>query len=539
MGRVRRQTRRVKEKNPHLDAKYYEQLYADKELMPSLFRISASTEKEVNRTWEIWKKYCALRASDPDPLQRLCNISVADLRRYMHWYLDKHNIKKLDTFYVRMRYWRMMYARKMYEKMDLIMAAEMKSFISTILRVEYDLSETAQVKPTMSVDDLLQLLHHFWALCTDYYPVERQRVQHALLILLMAYTSARPGALVEGSGYYNTNDCLKYKDIEIFEVRDSECPSRNILIMTVTLRIMKGKRNKGSPPKFVFHERDDNLAFCPILHVLGLAFADDAFASEWINCPEDLQTFQVPSHLQSLPLQWKESMLEIPVFRRAVSEGGQVITSPTKALQYATIANQNLRLGKSTGFKDPFRFYCLRRGAANAINKIATTAERNQIMGHSRAEIYDKYYINQVVGTDTQSAYLGTPSKDALINLAGHMNLTRDPEAPNSIRPDLRAVKLDLEVQALEDERAQLRADIIAKFGSIKSAADTALYDDYCTTLADLRSRKEQVRRLKLDKDWQGYFKNSSIRHIDEQRRGIAYTYTEVTPTFIFKEESG
>ena len=61
-------------------------------------------------------------------------------------------------------------------------------------------------------------------------------------------------------------------------------------------------------------------------------------------------------------------MLEILVFRRTASEGGQIITSPTKALQYATIANQNLRLGKSAGFRDPFRFYCLRRGAANAIN---------------------------------------------------------------------------------------------------------------------------------------------------------------------------
>jgi hypothetical protein len=55
-------------------------------------------------------------------------------------------------------------------------------------------------------------------------------------------------------------------------------------------------------PKFVFHERDDNLAICPILHVLALAFADDAFESEWINCPKDLCTFQIPSHLQSLPL---------------------------------------------------------------------------------------------------------------------------------------------------------------------------------------------------------------------------------------------
>jgi hypothetical protein len=62
MGRVRWQTRRVKEKNPHLDAEYYEQLYADKELTPSLFRISPSTEKEVNRIWEIWKK-CVLSSS--------------------------------------------------------------------------------------------------------------------------------------------------------------------------------------------------------------------------------------------------------------------------------------------------------------------------------------------------------------------------------------------------------------------------------------------------------------------------------------------
>jgi hypothetical protein len=79
----------------------------------------------------------------------------------------------------------------------------------------------------------------------------------------------------------------------------------------------------------VFHERDDNLVFCPILYVLALAFADNAFASEWINCLEDLEAFQVPSHLQSLLLSWKESMLEVLVFRRAVSEGGQIVTSST------------------------------------------------------------------------------------------------------------------------------------------------------------------------------------------------------------------
>ena len=76
------------------------------------------------------------------------------------------------------------------------------------------------------------------------------------------------------------------------------------------------------------------------------------------------------------------------------------------------------------------------------------------------------------------------------------MSLIRDPEAPSSIRPNQRAAKLDPEVQSLEDERAQLRANIVAKFGSIKAAMGTELHDNYHTTLTSLERRKEQVKRL-------------------------------------------
>lgn len=55
-------------------------------------------------------------------------------------------------------------------------------------------------------------------------------------------------------------------------------------------------------------------------------------------------------------------------------------------------------------------------------------------MGHSRSEIFEKYYLSQVVGADVMSAYLGTPSKDALNRLAGHMSLTRDPRALAKVR---------------------------------------------------------------------------------------------------------
>jgi len=50
-------------------------------------------------------------------------------------------------------------------------------------------------------------------------------------------------------------------------------------------------------------------------------------------------------------------------------------------------------------------------------------------------------------------------------------------------QPDPQAIKLDPEVQEREDERAQLQAHIIARFGGIKAAMDAVLRGDYSTKL--------------------------------------------------------
>ena len=63
----------------------------------------------------------------------------------------------------------------------------------------------------------------------------------------MTCTTARPATLIEGCGYYNSNECLKYKDIEIFKVRDPTFPDQQVFLMKVTLRLMKGKRDAGLP----------------------------------------------------------------------------------------------------------------------------------------------------------------------------------------------------------------------------------------------------------------------------------------------------
>jgi hypothetical protein len=49
----------------------------------------------------------------------------------------------------------------------------------------------------VNVDDLLTLSHYHWTRDANWFHTERQRVQLALLVLLIAYTSARPSAFLE------------------------------------------------------------------------------------------------------------------------------------------------------------------------------------------------------------------------------------------------------------------------------------------------------------------------------------------------------
>lgn len=62
-----------------------------------------------------------------------------------------------------------------------------------------------------------------------------------------ASTAARAGSVVEPSGYFGTNEAVKYGDLELFAVRDDGAHGGIKLGMLVQLRLLKGRRNQGSP----------------------------------------------------------------------------------------------------------------------------------------------------------------------------------------------------------------------------------------------------------------------------------------------------
>jgi hypothetical protein len=60
-------------------------------------------------------------------------------------------------------------------------------------------------------------------------------------------TTARAGTIVESSCYFGTNEAVKYRDIKLYALRDSEFPGNVKLGMLVQLRLLKGRRNRGNP----------------------------------------------------------------------------------------------------------------------------------------------------------------------------------------------------------------------------------------------------------------------------------------------------
>jgi hypothetical protein len=93
---------------------------------------------------------------------------------------------------------------------------------------------------------------------------------------------------------------------------------------------------------------------------------------------------------------------------------------------------------------------------------------RSQAMGHVNGAIYEKSYRNQVVKADIVSAFLETPSDDALMKLMGHMSLTRDPNAPaEPTSGQHREVQADLEVIAAKKLVDIHTKDIRDRYGSV------------------------------------------------------------------------
>ncbi|KAI9763324.1 MAG: hypothetical protein M1840_000589 [Geoglossum simile] len=476
-----------------------------------------STNIRLNWVDKMWQEYCLFSEQDPHHTLEECSVEV--LENFLHWTLNNTKIKKRSSLQTYWRFFGLLYAKQTGRQMDKLVAKEIQACINS-LTVEHNLGVMDGPKPLLDVNDLLTILRYHWTSDCRTFSHERLRVQLALILLVAAYTATRPGAIVERPYVKGSNKVLCYKDIELTILRNPELGKRDVLVMGVTLLHTKGGQGQKKPKTYLFHE-DTNLVFCPITLFLALAFADKAFAAPGLTSPEQLFALKVLPGLHEQRLPWKESILNVPVFRRSIRSEDGIRVSPNQALPYFDFHYSLKQLGRATGFLQTITTYCIRRATGNAIDGAASTAVRNLIMGHSNSQIFEQYYLSRRVRQDVQAAYLGRPSEDALIKTAGQMSRSLDPRLPKTLNVD-QSLQADCHpmVQALSHSKQIIRAEIILQYGKIKNAVGTPIHNEYMRTKQNFINEKAYQKKALLKELRNRHHREAAVNDIQQQLSG-------------------
>jgi hypothetical protein len=125
---------------------------------------------------------------------------------------------------------------------------------------------------------------------------------------------------------------------------------------------------------------EDDPIFCPVTHLLSLAFEDEAFEAPSLKSIEQIFGILIPTPINCIELRWKQSMQRTPVFRQAIRTNEGYVTSKTKALQYRTFDYYLERLGLLTGFEEKLSLYCSRRGTGNAVDGMCNVSDAREMV---------------------------------------------------------------------------------------------------------------------------------------------------------------
>ncbi len=121
-----------------------------------------------------------------------------------------------------------------------------QQYITQSLTKEHDFDLSVAPKSTMTTKNLAIIIHYHWVHDPSIFPIERQRMQFAFIMLLIAYTGLRLGALMNTKSKEKSKAKeLRYEDIELVLLRDLKNLAVHVLIMHAVLHHMKDREGNG------------------------------------------------------------------------------------------------------------------------------------------------------------------------------------------------------------------------------------------------------------------------------------------------------
>jgi Protein of unknown function (DUF3435) len=126
---------------------------------------------------------------------------------------------------------------------------------------------------------------------------------------------------------------------------------------------------------------------------------------------------------------------------------------------------------------------------------------RNQVMGRTRGSAFADYVQ---VRDDTQSAFMETPARNALLKLSSNASLTWDASAPQ----DLTDLEIDLELSNLKCERNAICKDLIEIYHRLHNGKGTELYGKFFKAKNKVQTKRKKIHESAKKQKHKGFFKN-------------------------------
>ncbi|EXK24911.1 hypothetical protein FOMG_18401 [Fusarium oxysporum f. sp. melonis 26406] len=217
---------------------------------------------------------------------------------------------------------------------------------------------------------------------------------------------------------------LCYEDIQMTIVRHPTT-GRCMPAMAIKFIHHKGADNRPKPMIFYFTPTR-KLLFCTVSTILALALHDNAVDAPSLRDAAVVFRSKPPRFKHCIPLRWKKSLLQTPIFRRYL--GAEL--SADEAMPYSKLRDDIGQQSLDSGYEGKWIPRFARRGAGNAANGDAPDSVRDQMMRQDpRFMTFQSEYLHEIANFDLQNAFLKEEKESQLFRLFAHVSLTRDPRA--------------------------------------------------------------------------------------------------------------
>ncbi|KAL9583651.1 MAG: hypothetical protein Q9203_004996 [Teloschistes exilis] len=526
-------------------------------------RLADATVADQKLFAQIWKQYCDhIRKPDANAVLKSCNGDA--FKGFLLWYSKNHpTTRRLNTF---LKVWQGIRQLYYHAVGQPVKPAVGKRWLHYTFCEQKGLIKGNLPKHTVGYAGILGALCYHWTFDTESFHFERDRVQLALFILLLAYTGQRPGAIVESDsvGNRNSNQALKYRDIKLKLVRGGNGEA-SLLVMTVNIRLDKGKRGKGIWKTLTLFENGNQPAMCPIIYFLALAFADNIFHPRLIQpglSVDRLHKFTCPTGRTTIDFSFREDILDAPIFRPSAQVLSGKDGDTVRALTATRMRYWMIRLGERAGFPHALTPYCLRRDIATSLAGISllpplsgfqiinvledsrvSQPQLLRILGHRKIETYINHYQSTNVVVDVQSTFLGTESKSDMIKEIGRLCQRLDLNLPRCLtkeqqRAAYKQPKFREKLRELELLRSRLKRDLEGRYGTLTPGRDTDADLEYKRagnrlSYSKRRAEKEYLREI-LGKFHTTADLDAMVNQLEKNEHSIAEMLPK--PRFVVKK---